>query len=94
MRNHTVSLAGAAFLLASAVAAAQQPAGPLDRDGAAAPGSGYGAPYSPRNAPADDETSGQALKFEDRWPAELPTQSAVPPPGPSPAGQPADKSNK
>jgi hypothetical protein len=42
-------------------------------------GSGYGAPYSPRNAPAADESAGlstdgratnsQPPTFEDRWPA-------------------------
>jgi hypothetical protein len=57
-------------------------------------GAGYGAPYSPRNAPAADESAGlstdgratnsQAPTFEDRWPAYVGVPY-LPPDAPIPA---------
>ena len=72
---------GAAVLLIGGVASAQLAVPP----GQDIPGHvyGYGAPYSPRNAPSADETTGRATSgqaaeagptFEDRWAG----QAAVP----------------
>ena len=87
MRQTSLMIGAAALLMAAGVATAQL-AVPPGQD-IPAPGSGYGAPYSPRNAPeADqttDQTNGQSTRdvettgqaeptFEERWSA----QSAVP----------------
>jgi hypothetical protein len=88
MRKNLLMMATAALLMTGGVAAAQL-AVPLGQDiqredTSPSTGSGYGAPYSPRNAPAADEsigvstdgrtTSSEATTFEDRWSA----QAAVP----------------
>jgi hypothetical protein len=46
---------------------------------------GYGTPHSPRNAPSvaepeADETTGQAPRFDDRWPAATPIRPDAPTP--------------
>jgi hypothetical protein len=48
-------------------------------------GPGYGTPHSPRNAPSvaepeADETTGQAPRFDDRWPAATPIRPDAPTP--------------
>ena len=42
---------------------------------------GYGTPHSSRNAPAADETTGQAPRFDDRWPTGTPSPTVSPMPG-------------
>ena len=85
MRTISLMTGAAALLIGGSVAFAQL-AVPPGQD-IPAPGSGYGAPYSPRNAPQAEETNGMstdgqgnrsetatAPTFEDRWAG----QAAVP----------------
>jgi|SRR5436189_1918472 hypothetical protein len=87
MRKISLPMGAAIVLVAGGVASAQLAV--LPGQDIPAPGSGYGAPYSPRNAPnidqTADQTTGMSTKgvettgqgeptFEERWSA----QSAVP----------------
>jgi hypothetical protein len=103
MRKKSMMMGAAVLLIAGGVASAQLAVAPgqdiqrqdIQRDEMQpSTGSGYGAPYSPRNAPAADATNGlstngqatggQAVPtFEDRWPARaavphLPPDASVP----------------
>jgi hypothetical protein len=72
-------LASAALLIGIGIAWAQQQA---------PSGSGYGAPYSPQNAPQAGDTTGQAPRFDDRWPTGTPNRPpATMPDTPSTTGQ-------
>jgi hypothetical protein len=93
MRNHSVIVGAAALLLTGGIASAQLPPGQdSHQDRSPATGSGYGAPYSPRNAPQADATTGQAPRFEDRWPTGSPNRPpATMPDSPSTTGQSFDR---
>jgi hypothetical protein len=97
MRNHSVIVGTAALLLTGGIASAQLPPGQdSHQDRSPATGSGYGAPYSPRNAPkigeTTDATTGQAPRFEDRWPTGSPNRPpATMPDSPSTTGQSFDR---
>jgi hypothetical protein len=104
----SLMMGAAALLIAGGVASAQLAVPPgqdlqredlqrqdLQRDETQpSTGAGYGAPYSPRNAPAADESAGlstdgratnsQAPTFEDRWPAYVGVPY-LPPDAPIPA---------
>jgi hypothetical protein len=104
----SLMMGAAALLIAGGVASAQLAVPPgqdlqredlqrqdLQRDEMQpSTGAGYGAPYSPRNAPAADESAGlstdgratnsQAPTFEDRWPAYVGVPY-LPPDAPIPA---------
>jgi hypothetical protein len=88
IRMRAILILGA--LLISAAASAQiavppgqdTPSVPNAGPGAGEPG--YGTPHSPRNAPGAeaDETTGQAPKFDDRWPTGTPGRPSALMPGP------------
>jgi hypothetical protein len=96
MRN-LLMMGAAALLLTGGIASAQRPSGQdSHQDRSPATGSGYGAPYSPRNAPkigeTTDATTGQAPRFEDQWPTGSPNRPrATMPDFPSTTGQSFDK---
>jgi hypothetical protein len=92
MRN-LLMMGAAALLLTGGIASAQRPSGQNShQDRSPATGSGYGAPYSPRNAPQAEETTGQAPRSEDQWPTGSPNRPrATMPDFPSTIGQAFDK---